>query len=150
MSHLPLWGGSHICTVLESETRALTGTETRFCTEVTVPVFHYVTVRTWRQRHRNFTSSEMGCMVTNVTIHIWRQEKLTKKTHRCPQVRTNLQYYSFHSYRAGPCTRQAIVNDWCKRMNGTFLYLQLTRYSLNAFFLSDKYQQRKARGKQKS
>ena len=26
------------------------------------------------------TNFEMGCMVTNVTIHTWQQEKLTKKT----------------------------------------------------------------------
>ena len=28
-------------------------------------------------------SSEMGCVITNVTVHTWRQ----KKTHRCRQVR---------------------------------------------------------------
>ena len=60
-------------------------------------------------------------------------KKNRQKTHRCPQVRKDLQYYSFHSYRAGPCTRPASVNDWCKRIHGTYLHLQLTLYSLNTF-----------------
>ena len=34
------------------------------------------------------TTFEMGCLVTNVTVHTW-QQKNDKKTHRCRQVRTD-------------------------------------------------------------
>ena len=36
-------------------------------------------VCTWQQRHDIFMSSEMGSMITNVTVHTWRQQKVTKK-----------------------------------------------------------------------
>ena len=57
-------------------------------------------VRSWRQWQGIRTSSggifmwrQMGCIVTNVTVHMWRQKTLkVTKTHRCCQVRTDTSF----------------------------------------------------------